>query len=104
MSMYVRVKRHNQTYFVHCEPSESTWDLKQKIEAYSGQPAADLRLVLLKSERVASDVILDDSKSLAEQKVENDFVLGLVFKLDSGEWEAVRIDKPSEDGTVEDGS
>eukprot|EP00897_Mesotaenium_endlicherianum_P009093 jgi/Mesen1/8211/ME000442S07483 len=95
MSMFVRVKRMKTTYFVHCEPSESALELKQKVEALTEHPVEEQRLIVLPSETV-----LDDSKTLADQKVENDAVIALVFPDGSGGWENVQIDSLADPGSV----
>ena len=73
--MYVRVKRHKQTFFLHVEPSETILEVKQKVQQLTDQPADEQRLF-------HEGVNLDDAKSLAELKVENDTILALTFKLD----------------------
>ncbi|XP_029121879.1 uncharacterized protein [Elaeis guineensis] len=63
MAMYVRVKRNKTTYFVQCDPTETTLDIKQKLQNLIDQPSNNQRLTL-----VATNDVLDDSKTLAEQK------------------------------------
>lgn len=62
--MYIRVKRSKTTYFVQCDPTEKILDIKQKLHALIDQPVSDQRLILMQT----GDV-LDDSKTLADQKV-----------------------------------
>ena len=62
--MFIRVKRKKSTYFVNCEPSETVVDIKQKLHALTDVAADQQRLILL-----SSRVVLDDHKSLANQKV-----------------------------------
>lgn len=69
-AMYIRVKRNKTTYFVQCDPTETTLDIKQKLQNLIDQPSNNQRLTL-----VATNDILDDSKTLAEQKV-------IIFKQD----------------------
>ena len=69
-AMYVRVKRNKTTYFVQCDPTETTLDIKQKLQNLIDQPSNNQRLTL-----VATNDVLDDSKTLAEQKV-------IIFKPD----------------------
>ncbi|XP_039132441.1 uncharacterized protein LOC120269177 isoform X3 [Dioscorea cayenensis subsp. rotundata] len=75
MAMYIRVKREKTTYFIQCDPTEKTSDIKQKLQALTDQPTDKQRLTL-----VSSNEILVDSKTLAEQKVENDAVVALTFR------------------------
>lgn len=63
-SMFIRVKRKKSTYFVNCEPSETVAEIKQKVHALTDVAVDQQRLILL-----SSRVVLDDNKSLANQKV-----------------------------------
>ncbi|KAK6942321.1 Ubiquitin-like domain [Dillenia turbinata] len=74
-AMYIRVKRSKTTYFLQCDPTETILDIKQKLHALIDQPVTDQRLIL-----VGSGEILEDSKTLAEQKVENDAVVALTLR------------------------
>ncbi|XP_022756511.1 uncharacterized protein LOC111304245 isoform X2 [Durio zibethinus] len=84
--MYIRVKRSKTTYFIQCDPTETTLDIKQKLHTLIDQPVNDQRLILLNSGE-----ILEDSKTLADQKVENDAVVALTFRKDDNEFEDVNI-------------
>ncbi|KAL7193505.1 hypothetical protein ACSBR2_025172 [Camellia fascicularis] len=75
MAMYIRVKRSKTTYFLQCEPTETILDIKQKLHALIDQPVNDQRLILM-----ATGEVLDDSKTLADQKVENDAVVALTLR------------------------
>lgn len=86
MAMYIRVKRHKTTYFIQCDPTESTLDIKQKLQGLIDQPSSNQRLTL-----VSANEILDDSKTLAEQKVENDAIVALTLRKDDNEFEDVYI-------------
>nr|XP_029121878.1 uncharacterized protein LOC105049859 isoform X2 [Elaeis guineensis] len=87
--MYVRVKRNKTTYFVQCDPTETTLDIKQKLQNLIDQPSNNQRLTL-----VATNDVLDDSKTLAEQKVENDAIVALTLRKDDNEFEEVYIAQP----------
>lgn len=63
-AMYIRIKRHKTTYFIQCDPIETTLNIKQKLETLIDQPVVDQRLIL-----VGSGEVLEDSKTLADQKV-----------------------------------
>ncbi|XP_010927934.1 uncharacterized protein [Elaeis guineensis] len=89
MAMYVRVKRNKTTYFVQCDPTETTLDIKQKLQNLIDQPSNNQRLTL-----VATNDVLDDSKTLAEQKVENDAIVALTLRKDDNEFEEVYIAQP----------
>lgn len=62
--MYIRIKRHKTTYFIQCDPIETTLDIKQKLATLIDQPLVDQRLIL-----VGSGEVLEDTKTLADQKV-----------------------------------
>lgn len=62
--MYIRVKRSKTTYFIHCDPTETILDIKQKLHALIDQPINDQRLIL-----VGTGDVLEDSKTLADEKV-----------------------------------
>ena len=64
--MYIRVKRMKATYFIQCDPTETVLDVKQRLCTLIEQPVSNQRLILMSTEEV-----LEDSKSLAEQKVSN---------------------------------
>ncbi|KAH0896471.1 hypothetical protein HID58_046039, partial [Brassica napus] len=90
-AMYIRVKRTKATYFIQCDPTETVLDVKQKLFTLIEQPVSNQRLVLLSTEEV-----LEDSKSLAEQKVENDAVVALTLRKDDNEFEDVDIPRPAD--------
>ncbi|KAH1057037.1 hypothetical protein J1N35_035102 [Gossypium stocksii] len=73
--MYIRVKRSKTTYFIQCDPTETTLDIKQKLHTLIDQPVNDQRLILMNT-----GDILEDSKTLADQKVENDAVVALTLR------------------------
>lgn len=69
-AMYIRVKRSRTTYFIQCEPTETILQIKEKLRVLIDQPVNDQRLILLETREV-----LDDTKSLADQKVNFHFLL-----------------------------
>ncbi|XAR66733.1 hypothetical protein NMG60_11013053 [Bertholletia excelsa] len=91
MAMYIRVKRSKTTYFLQCNPTETILDIKQKLHVLIDQPVNDQRLILLETGEV-----LDDSKTLADQKVENDAVVALTLRKDDNEFEDVNIVRPND--------
>ncbi|XP_073278321.1 uncharacterized protein [Primulina huaijiensis] len=86
MSMYIRVKREKTTYFLQCVPSETILQIKEKLQELIDQPANNQKLILMSNREV-----LADSKSLADQKVENDAVVALTLRKDDNEFEEVNI-------------
>ncbi|XP_010273690.1 PREDICTED: polyubiquitin 9 [Nelumbo nucifera] len=91
MAMYIRVKRNKTTYFIQCDPTETILDIKQKLQNLIDQPVNDQRLIL-----VATGEVLDDSKTLADQKVENDCIVALTLRKDDNEFEDVNIIRPDD--------
>ncbi|EFH40791.1 ubiquitin family protein [Arabidopsis lyrata subsp. lyrata] len=91
MAMYIRVKRMKTTYFIQCDPTETVLDVKQKLFVLIEQPVTNQRLVLMSTEEV-----LEDSKTLADQKVENDAVVALTLRKDDNEFEDVNIAQPTD--------
>ncbi|XP_054805712.1 uncharacterized protein LOC129308554 isoform X2 [Prosopis cineraria] len=75
--MYIRVKRSKSTYFIRCKPSDKIIDIKQKLQEITDQPVNDQRLVL-----PGTGEILEDSETLADQKVDNDAVVALTLRKD----------------------
>ena len=71
----MRVKRENQTIFLHAEPTDLVADLKAKLEVILKVDKSKLGLKV-------ENNMLEDGKSLAESKVENEEVLFLVYKKD----------------------
>ncbi|KAH7404277.1 hypothetical protein KP509_15G019100 [Ceratopteris richardii] len=91
MAMFIRVKRKKTTYFLHCEPSDTTLEIKSKLQVLTDQDVDAQRLIL-----VSNQLVLEDARTLAEQRVDNDAVVALTFKKDSGEWEDIDIEKPDD--------
>ena len=63
-AMYVRIKRSKTTYFIRCDPTETILDIKEKLHVLTQEPVNNQRLIL-----VGTGEILEDSKTLADQKV-----------------------------------
>lgn len=62
--MFIRVKRKKTTYFLHCEPSETTLEVKSKLQVLTDHDVDIQRLTLISNQQV-----LEDAKTLADQKV-----------------------------------
>ncbi|RLM85150.1 ubiquitin-like protein [Panicum miliaceum] len=82
--MYIRVKRNKSTYFIQCEPTETTLSVKQKLHSLIDQPPSNQQLVLL-----GTNDVLEDSKTLADQNVENDSVVALALRKDDNAFEEI---------------
>ncbi|KAL5217985.1 hypothetical protein ABZP36_018669 [Zizania latifolia] len=92
-TMYIRVKRNKTTYFIQCDPTETTLSIKQKLQSLIDQPPSNQQLILLSKDNVL--VLLDDS-TLADQKVENDAIVALTLRKDDNEFEDVFIARPED--------
>lgn len=88
-SDYVRVRRQMTTTFLWVDPANTAADLKAKIHQITKVPASDIKLFIDKT----GDVVLDETKSLADQKVDNDQELFMVYRKEGGEgeWEEIQI-------------
>nr|POE68764.1 ubiquitin-like protein [Quercus suber] len=97
MAMYIRVKRSKTTYFIRCDPTETVLDIKEKLQVLIDQPVNNQRLIL-----VGTGEVLEDSKTLADHKVENDSVVALTLRKDDNEFEEVDIVRPNDFGQSRD--
>ncbi|CAL1358685.1 unnamed protein product [Linum trigynum] len=79
------------TYFIQCDPTEKVLEIKQKLNVLIDQPVNDQRLT-----HMPSGEVLEDSKSLADQKVENDAVVALTLRKDDNKFEEVNIVRPDD--------
>ncbi|KAB1211981.1 hypothetical protein CJ030_MR5G023711 [Morella rubra] len=91
VAMYIRVKRSKTTYFIRCDPTETILEIKEKLHVLIDQPVNNQRLIL-----VGTQEVLEDSKTLADQKVENDAVVALTLRKDDNEFEEVDIARPND--------
>ncbi|KAL6532775.1 hypothetical protein OROGR_013735 [Orobanche gracilis] len=91
IAMYIRVKRNKTTYFLQCFPSETILQIKEKLQELIDQPVNDQRLMLMPNKEE-----LDDLKSLADHKVENDAIVALTLRKDGDEFEEVNIVRPDD--------
>ncbi|MFX6572905.1 ubiquitin-like protein, partial [Acinetobacter baumannii] len=87
--------RNKTTYFLPCVPSETVLQIKEKLQELTDQPINDQRLILMPNQEV-----LDDSRSLADQKVENDAVVALTLRKDDSVFEDVNIVMPDDFSTI----
>lgn len=93
MSIYIRIKRKKQTYFLHCEPTDKISSLITELNTLNNVPINEMRLINDKE-------VLNEEKTLKESKINNDSILFLVYK-DKNEWEKVEIALPSKDEPIE---
>lgn len=89
--MYTRIKRKKQTYFLHCEPTDSIKSLKEKITAINNVPSENINFFT----SIDSDHPLSDESSLQQSNITNDAILYMVYR--SGEsWELIQVDDPAD--------
>jgi hypothetical protein len=79
MSIYVRVKRRNQTMFIYTEPAETVDALKAKISQIVKVPAAEMRLY---ADLDSTTRVMPDKETLEKLYVQPEQELALVFKLE----------------------
>ncbi|XLR15417.1 hypothetical protein HN51_036388, partial [Arachis hypogaea] len=91
LDMYIRVKRSKTTYFIRCKPTDKILDIKLKLQELVDQPTNNQRLII-----PATGEVLEDSRTLADQKVENDAVVALTLRKDDNEFEEVNIVRPND--------
>jgi hypothetical protein len=90
--MYIRVKRKNQTIFLYTDQTEKIADVKGKIAKINEHPADQLALIF-------NDHRLEDDKTVADAKIENDNIVFLVYKKEgSNDFEEVDIQKTKTEG------
>jgi hypothetical protein len=89
--MYVRLKRQKQTYFLHCEPSDTVKSLKEKVTAINNQPTEGIGFYTATD----SDIQLSDDATLQSSNVVNDSILCMVYKSGDG-WENIQVDNPED--------
>eukprot|EP01038_Epipyxis_sp_PR26KG_P016722 gene16722-22876_t len=88
MSMYIRLKRKNQTIFLHVEPSNTFAQIKQRVsELLTVEPH---HVMLIGNDKKRE---LLDLATISDQEVVNDEVIYFVFaKETGGGWEEVNAD------------
>lgn len=72
--MYIRIKRDKTTYFIRCKASDKILDIKEKLQELVDKPAKDQRLIL-----PGTGEVLDDSKTLADQKVRYYVIFHVIY-------------------------
>lgn len=106
--MYIRLKRKNQTVFLHIDPSDNFSQIKQRISSiFHVEPAA---VMLLASDKVKSfgnylpNFIFDllwlpqkrellDLATVSDQEIKDDEVVYMIFGREGGGgWEDLQVD------------
>jgi len=89
-TMYIRIKRQSQTFFVTCNPDHTIKFIKEQIEvATKKELVADQLRLMLPHKKGAK--ILKDEDILQALEIKTDTVLHMVQKISDNEWEPVDI-------------
>ena len=106
--MYIRLKRKNQTVFLHIDPSDNFSQIKQRISSiFHVEPTA---VMLLASDKVSSFITifsikvaclsrlyqkreLLDLATVSDQEIKDDEVVYMIFGREGGGgWEDLQVD------------
>ena len=85
MSMYIRLKRKNQTVFMHVEPSDSFGSVKQRVAELFAVETGNVMLIADDKKKE-----LVDLATVSDQDIVNDAVVYIVFMKGSG-WETIEV-------------
>mmetsp|Transcript_29205 Transcript_29205/g.70453 ORF Transcript_29205/g.70453 Transcript_29205/m.70453 type:complete len:103 (+) Transcript_29205:76-384(+) len=87
-TMYLRIKRHSQTFFITCNPDHTIKYVKEQIAlATKDELKADqMRLLLPKK-----GTVLTDDATIQTLEIKSDTVLHMVSKISDNEWEPVDV-------------
>ncbi|XP_024031014.1 uncharacterized protein LOC21391853 isoform X1 [Morus notabilis] len=94
LSRMYPLKRNKTTYFIQCKPTETVLGIKQKLHVLIYQAVNDQSLILMSDGQTGQ--VLEDQKTLADEKVENDAVVALTLRKDDNEFEEVNIVRPND--------
>jgi len=87
-SNYVRVKRKKTTIFLYVDTADTSHDLRAKINQIMKVPTTDIKFFLDRN----GELPIDEHKSPADMKVENDQELFMIYKKEgTEEWEEIDI-------------
>lgn len=85
MSMYIRLKRKNQTVFMHVEPSDSFGSVKQRVADLF---ALEVGNVMLVADDRKKELV--DLATVSDQDIVNDATVYMLFMKGSG-WESIEV-------------
>lgn len=80
MSMYIRLKRKNQTVFLHVEPSSTFGQIKLRLGENFDMDADKIMLMANDKKRE-----LVDLATVSDQEIKNDEVVFMIFSEDNGQ-------------------
>ncbi|CBJ28147.1 conserved unknown protein [Ectocarpus siliculosus] len=93
MSMYIRLKRHNTTVFMHCEPADNFATIKAKAGKLMNIEQGQIGLFATRDK--ARELV--DLATIGDQEIDNDQVLYVVKRSGDG-YEDVSV--TNTDGTT----
>mmetsp|Transcript_47042 Transcript_47042/g.50821 ORF Transcript_47042/g.50821 Transcript_47042/m.50821 type:complete len:102 (+) Transcript_47042:79-384(+) len=90
-SMYLRIKRLNQTYFVLCNEDDTIGYLKEQISlATKNETKAEhMRIIIPEDKLILED---DEEKISKYEELRNETELYVIFQIAEQEWEGVHIE------------
>ncbi|KAL0487667.1 UBX domain-containing protein [Acrasis kona] len=89
--MYVRIKRKKQTYFLHCENTDTIKSLKEKITAINNTPYENIQF----HNSMDHEQVFQDETTLQQGNIGNDAIIVMVYR-DGDSWEPIQIDEPEQ--------
>eukprot|EP01035_Chromulina_nebulosa_P019185 gene19185-25031_t len=88
MSMYVRIKRKNQTIFLHVEPSSSFLQIKEKVSSLLRVEPNQIKLLFGSPDEEKE---LLDNATISDQEIKNDNIIYMIFSKENT-WEKIQVD------------
>jgi len=88
-SDHVRIKRKKTTIFLYMESDATVHDLRAKVNHITKVPTSDIKFFIDKD----GEIVVDENKTLAEQKIQSDDVVYMVYRKEgTEEWEKIEVD------------
>mmetsp|Transcript_4053 Transcript_4053/g.6282 ORF Transcript_4053/g.6282 Transcript_4053/m.6282 type:complete len:107 (-) Transcript_4053:145-465(-) len=88
MTMYVRLKRKNQTVFLHLDGADNFFQVKSRLGDIFGMEPEKIQLIASDKKRE-----LLDMATVSDQEVKNDDILYFVFQKETGSgFEELQVD------------
>lgn len=89
MTLYIRLKRQNETLFLWASPSDTFAQIKSRVaEIHNKEPSC---IMLLANDKKKE---LVDLATLSDQEIKNDDVIYMIFIKENGSgWEEVHVEE-----------
>eukprot|EP00536_Pseudo-nitzschia_multiseries_P008651 jgi/Psemu1/319443/estExt_fgenesh1_pm.C_2230001 len=90
-SIYLRIKRLNQTYFIMCNEDDTVGYLKEQVSlATKRETKAEHMRIIQPKDNLPLD---DDSEKISKYEgLKNESELYVVFQISDDEWEGVHVE------------